>query len=152
MKKIKLTQGQFALVDDDCFEYLNQWKWHARKSDSAFYASRDEYGKKIHMHRVVITAAADVFVDHKDGNGLNNQTSNLRICSNSQNQRNRKSINKYGYKGVNKNGEKYRAHIRMGEVEFISKGFDSVEEAAHAYDEKAKELFGEFAWLNFPAD
>src|SRR5690348_11276017 len=99
MKKIKLTQGKYALVDDADFEYLNQWKWQAKKcSDTLFYAHRTQrYGlrsenKKHHfkMHKLILKSPKGFEIDHEDGNGLNNQRKNLRICTHSQNGMNKK--------------------------------------------------------------
>lgn len=94
MKKIKLSQGKYALVDDKDYEFLNQWKWSAKTNGrEIFYAYRKENsrktGKTIYMHRIIVNAPKGMDVDHINGDGLNNQRKNLRICTRSQNQRNR---------------------------------------------------------------
>jgi len=91
-------------------------------------------------------------VDHKDGDGLNNQRSNLRRSSalqNSQNQRLSRR-NKSGFKGVFFKGPKWMASIRMNGRSTHLGMFDSAEAAALAYDAAAAAAFGEFARLNFP--
>lgn len=159
MKQIPLSQGLFALVDDEDFEYLNQFKWHARKSRDTFYASRNlkiskNNRKTIQMHRVILgTTDTKIQGDHIDGNGLNNQKSNLREATHEQNRRNTKSY-KNGvskYKGVSyrKDSKKWRSIINFNKKVIRLGYFSSEIEAAKAYDVKAKELFGEFAWLNF---
>ena len=96
-----------------------------------------------------------VGIDHIDWNGLNNQSSNLRLCSTSQNGANkRKNEGKYSsqFKGVTwfKLANKWKADIQCNKKVFTLVLFISEEEAARAYDKRAQELFGEFAHLNFP--
>ena len=94
MSEIKLTQGCFALVDDDAFRELTQFNWHASKSGATFYAARHLHPTgtglgKMKMHHMVIGHPSDgMVVDHIDGNGLNNQRTNLRFVSVRQNQQN----------------------------------------------------------------
>lgn len=79
MKKIKLTQDKTALVDDDDYEYLSQWKWSLQRGYNKYYSARYFDGKYIYMHRLIISAKKGEYVDHIDNNGLNNQKLNLRI-------------------------------------------------------------------------
>jgi hypothetical protein len=156
MKEIQLTQGKVALVSDRCFEYINQWKWHAHFGD-VWYAERNEgkwpFQKKIKMHRVIMGITdSDIKIDHIDGNGLNNQDENLRVCTHAQNLRNRKkpSNNTSGWKGVCLIGNKYQAQITAeGKVIYLG-SFLTPEDAARAYDKAAKKYHKEFAYLNFP--
>lgn len=158
MKQIKLTQGKFAMVDDKLFEELNKKKWHAQKGNSTFYAVRSEYidGKwnTTGMHRLILGITdKNIFGDHIDHNGLNNQFSNLRACSNIENLRNKKIKEGYSsiYKGVSfhKIWRKWQVRIKGdGKRTHIGYFTDEVE-AAKAYDTAAKTLFGEFANLNF---
>lgn len=87
MREIELTKGKVALVDDDDFEYLNQWKWYVRKEKDVFYACRrkrkKEYNnpldfnskkqKIIRMHRVIMNTPDGLVVDHRNGDGLDNR-------------------------------------------------------------------------------
>lgn len=116
-KKIPLTQGKFALVDDEDFEYLSQWKWHASKYSNSYYACRTINSNKVLMHRFILNAQKELEVDHIDGNGLNNQKLNLRIVTHSRNMQNRKnnSNNKSGYKGVFFNKREKRWMSQIGE-------------------------------------
>ncbi|MBT1949615.1 HNH endonuclease [Enterobacter kobei] len=94
-------------------------------------------------------------IDHVDNDGTNNRWSNLRLATLNQNQHNRElsRANLTGYKGVsraNNLSKPYRANITIGRERRHLGYYRSAEEAAHAYDESARELFGEYARLNFP--
>lgn len=158
MKKIPLTQGQFALVDDKDFEFLNQWKWYARKSYNTFYACRalgvTERGvgkrKFTKMHIVIMGRKEGMILDHKDLDGLNNQRSNLRFVTEFQNATNKgiPKNNTTGRKGVCFENGKYRAAIRV-KGKLIHLGmFTDIDLAGSAYDEAAKKYFGMYAKLN----
>lgn len=167
MKRILLTQGKFALVDNEDFKWLNQWKWHARFNKFNWYVARSVYrsvytsrGRKkrinnkcIYMHRLILGLEDNDNnePDHKDGNGLNNQRFNLRRCSHQQNTQNKKKrINKTSrYKGVCKSHKKWCASIRNNNNLIHLGYFRNEVVAAKVYDQKAKELFGEFARTNF---
>jgi len=157
MKLIPLTKGLFAKVSNKDFKYLSQWKWYAHKSRDTFYAQRNiSTGIKkqttLIMHRVILMAADGQFVDHADCDGLNNTRKNIRICSLSQNAKNRKhykgSTSKY--KGVHyfRKNRKWVAYVNSNKIRFHLGYFDNPEDAAKAYNFKAKELHGKFARLN----
>jgi hypothetical protein len=155
MKEIKLTRGLVALVDDEDFDYLNQFRWHCDKHYSTYYVSRTiklKNGKQktILMHRVIMNTPEGMEVDHKDHNGLNCQKYNIRNCTHSQNKMNVKAYGIIKYLGVDliKKG-KYRSKIKVNGITKHIGIFDNPELAAMAYDKKAKYYFGEFANLNF---
>lgn len=165
MKEIKLTQGKVALVDDADYEWLNQWKWWAHKDYNTFYARRSYLlnGKTVgvKMHRLILNLTDPKIIgDHKDGNGLNNQRYNLRICTTSDNGRNRKTANGSSkFVGVSRvitkaqSGKDYqywRGNIKPDKhSKIINLGhFKTEAEAAKAYNEAALKYFGEFASLN----
>lgn len=155
MKEIKLTQGKVALVDDDDFEYLNQWKWTGLKKGKTFYAVRNDKGKRIYMHRQILcVTASNILVDHEDHNGCNNQRYNIRKCNKSQNQCNigAYSTNTSGYKGLyydKRNSlNRWTAYIMVNGKRTFLGSFNSKEDAALEYNKKATELHGEFANLN----
>lgn len=157
MKLISLTQGYSAMVDDSDYEWLNRFNWQYSKVDTLEYASRRAVkGKKytLGMHREIMKTPKGMHTDHKDGNGLNNQRNNLRICTASQNIMNSKisSNNSSGYKGVywQKNLKKWMVAIKINRQSIYLGYFTDKKEAAKKYDQKAIELFREFARLNFP--
>lgn len=156
MKKISLTQGKFALVDDEDFERVNQFKWCAYKCYYTFYAMRGEYKngrwRSIHMHRFILNAPKNKVTDHKDKNGLNNQKYNIRICSVGQNNCNVKkqknSLSKY--KGVmwRKSRQKWIAVINYkGKAKQVGTS-DIEKECAVFYNLAARRIHGKFACPN----
>jgi hypothetical protein len=160
MKKIKLTRGKYALVDDEDFPELNKYKWCCVKSHRVYYAVRRitikiKVSKIIFMHRVIMHCPKNKEVDHEDNNGLNCQKYNLRICNNKQNRLNSRMRrdNKSGYKGVGFHYGKYiRARIQVKGKEINLGYFPDVISAARAYDEMAIKHHGKFARLNFPQE
>ena len=168
MKTINLTKGFIALVDDEDYDFLMQWKWqltfiYKRGIKTKYaYASRRIYYKRksigqIFMHREVMNTPKGMEVDHIDHNCLNNQKKNLRNCTHSENQRNRVPHGKSKYLGVhifyNKSNKQVYEYIRAairenGKIKHLGV-FKTEEDAARAYDAAAKINYGEFANLNF---
>jgi len=158
-RKINLTQGKVALVDDEDFDELNKFKWFARRDpkNDVWYAERhktfDGEQKTIRMPHQ-ITDFKYRMVDHINHNGLDNRRCNLRPCNYSQNNKNhrKRKDNTSGLIGVgwNKHVKKWRARIAKDKKKIFLGYFNDKEEAGRAVDKKALELFGEFAVLNFP--
>mgnify|MGYP001616685408 CR=1 FL=1 len=157
-KLIPLTQGKFAIVDDEDFEYLNQHKWHACKRPTTWYAIRNIHkpdGKQtmIRMHREILKPPSGLETDHKDGNGLNNRRYNLRVATCSQNQQNRRKIRgrTSRFKGVylRRYNAKWGVAITVKRKTLHLGTFVSETQAAQAYDQAARTHFGEFAHVNF---
>jgi len=166
MKEIKLSpskHGQFyAQVDDADYDFLMQWKWYVSKGNKTFYARASYWdfetnvARKYDMHRLLLgLTQKELEGEHKDHNGLNNQRTNLRIATKSQNQMNRTKnknstskfrgvclfkVTKYTY---------WVAKIKVNEKHLHLGYFKNEEEAARAYDEAAIKYFKEFANLNF---
>jgi len=159
---IPLTQGQFAIVDEEDFDRLSQFKWYAFKRPNTFYARRVVgYSSKwqsiyeLMQHTVLRSRAMN---DHKDRNGLNNCKDNLRPCTIVQNAGNSgmRPNNSSGFKGVSdsgrRTGRKWIVYLRGAgrtPVGYVGSFADPVE-AAKAYDVAARKKYGEFAVLNFP--
>ena len=161
MKQIPLTQGKFAIVDDEDFEMLSKFKWCLRLANGKTYAYRraknheKHPSKTVKMHRFILNIVdPKIEVDHIDSNGLNNQRYNIRPCTHSQNLKNRgrQKNNTSGFKGVfwSKNAKKWEASVKVNAKKIYLGLFLIKENAARAYDAYAKEHFGEFAKLNFP--
>lgn len=157
MKKIPLTQGQYAIVDDEDYDKVVRYKWRAVWGGYCFYAVHTLWNKgkryEIRMHRFILNGPDTSLVDHRNYNGLDNRKSNLRLCSHSQSQYHRRG-SKNGtsqFKGVyfRTQNQSWQAQIKYnGKSIWIGQYEDEVA-AAKSYDEKARQLFGEFAHLNF---
>ena len=158
MREIELTKGQVALVDDADYELLSQFKWCARWSPNShgYYAQRmsrvnegPPYRRSVLMHSYL---TGWPLVDHIDHNGLNNTRQNLRPASREENAQNRKPDRRGSskYKGVYWREERSRwvVQIRANGVRRKGGLYTSEDDAARAYNELAKELHGEFAYLN----
>lgn len=164
MKEIFLNKNKFAIVDDEDYEYLMQWKWRV---SNAGYAVRTQhlgfngkrYGTKtISMHRVILGVGDEKcdlktnIVDHKNRNRLDNTKDNLRICNSLESARNRnkRSSNKSGFTGVHwhKLHSKWYSDVMVdGKRIFLGLFRDKIE-AAESYNKAAIKYFGEFAKLN----
>lgn len=154
-KEIPLTKGHVALIDDDDYERVSQYKW---TFDNNGYAVRKAGGhknpKKIMLHRFILDAPAGFDVDHIDHDLLNNVRSNLRVCNRSQNNANRLSLagSTSQYKGVSWNSKREYWQVYQtayGKRRWLGH-FQNEVEAALAYDDAAFAAFGDFARLNFP--
>jgi hypothetical protein len=161
MKRIKLTRGKHTIVDDDDFERLSKHKWQAVKGGKkliSWRACRSETvnGKKKHipMSNEIMPPQKGFVVDHKNNDSLDNRKENLRFATLSQNQHNkRKQTGNHRFKGIyfNKRYKIYSASINFNYKARHIGYYKTDVEAAKAYDVVAKELFGEFANLNFKA-
>jgi hypothetical protein len=160
VKLIPLTGGKFSVVDDVDFDSVNRFKWcHTVNGSGADrgYAVRRRVlpsGKvtRQYLHQFILGVTRPYYVDHKNGNPLDNQRVNLRICTQSQNMGNakkRKNVSSK-FKGVSfyKSRGKWEAYIKANGV-FVKLGYFATEiEAAKAYDNAAIANFGEFAKTN----
>ncbi len=151
VRYIALTKGKFATVETADYKHLMRFRWHAKETRGRFYAATVIKGKSVAMHRMLLTPPPGMVVDHIDGNGLNNCRSNLRLCTPEQNRRNTRPRRKSSpYLGVSRSGDKFKVQIKHnGRTHYLGQ-FESETEAARARDEKAKQLHGPYAWLNFP--
>lgn len=147
-KLVPLTQGKFAIVDNEDFDRVKSINWSVNKGGYAIST------RKGLMHRFIMNPSKDRIIDHKDRNTLNNRKENLRICGMSENSMN--SISKVNsksiYKGVYwiESRNKWKSLITLNQKTFYIGYFKSEIKAAKAYDKRAIQLFGEFALLNFP--
>ena len=149
MKRIKLTQGRFALVDDEDFEWLNTWKWHASKGSSTYYAITalpySNGGGHVKMHRMLLMyPRKPLMVDHINHDGLDNRKSNLRTCTNRENMSNLRSSGSSQYTGVSwhKLEKTWCSHITAHGKQRHLGYFKTEHEASLAYKEALTDLKG----------
>ncbi len=140
----------FAVVDDDDYQFISQWKWRADRSSTTFYAARSERGKRVRMHRQILGLQdGEVGVDHKNRNGLDNRRGNLRRATQSQNCFNRdfRKCNKSGEIGVfwHKAVRGWRSKIQVNGRQIWLGYFKNKSDAIRARREATKKYFGEFA-------
>jgi len=156
MKKIPMKHGRFVMVDDEDFEEMSKYKWSTSLDPKHHYAKHTVYypdgtRKTLRMHRLIMKAPNGVWVDHINGNGLDNRKENLRLCSPSENARNCRlgKGNTSGFKGVYLVKGKWRGEIKVNKTKYHLGTYKNKIDAAKAYDQAAKKYFGEFAKLNF---
>lgn len=156
MKVIELTKGQVAIVDDEDFERIAQWRWHINTQGYAVRKRRNPDGSKttLLMHREVLNAPKGVFIDHRNMHRTDNRRENLRITSRAGNRANSRANKgtKVGLKGVilikGAIRKPYCAQIRYeGKTRHIGV-FATAQEAHEAYCKAALERHGEFARFN----
>lgn len=152
MKRIPLTKGKEALVDDQDYEYLMQWKWCINGG----YAGRRARPHFYYMHKEIATKRlgfpSELKADHINGNPLDNRRGNLRPATQQMNGINAGlcSANSSGFKGVSlcNKTKTWAAYVHVRDQKHHLGYFDSKVDAAKAYNKAAKKHFGEFAWLN----
>ncbi len=161
MLNSKKYPGLVTIIDEEDYKELVKYKWYPvvdPKNNTIYVSTTQDNHKTIIMHRFIMQLHGNniknKMIDHEDHNGLNNQKENLRICTRSKNLQNSKKPKDAftsKYKGVDfrKDRNKYRALIMLDKKKYFIGHFDNEEDAAKAYDSKAIELFGEFAYLNF---
>jgi len=154
VKKIPLTQNKYAIVDDEYFAYLMQWKWYFNRG----YAVRNvsvcnNMRGQIYMHRFINKTPPELLTDHMNMDTLDNRKHNLRNATRGQNKRNsgKQKNNKSGFKGVswNDHSNKWLVYISCGGKRVNLGSFNDPIDAAETYDIAAYHLHGEFAKLNF---
>ena len=154
MKEIPLTQGKVAIVDDRDYPKLARHKWSALLVGKNWYAVNGGGKTFKYMHRLILKTLPGYQIDHRNHNGLDNRRSNLRLCNRSQNSFNRAPgrHSTSRYKGVywRKTRSKWQVSISVNSCLRYLGIFRHEVIAAKRYDETAKAVAGEFAWLNFP--
>jgi hypothetical protein len=156
-KKIPITGGLFALVDERDYVFLRLFNWFSTdRGDGVFRAARKAIGldENVYMHREIMQAPEGLEVDHENGDTLDNRRGNLRIATHAQNMRNMKrhKDNASGFKGVSWHAamRQWRSVIWVDNKQRHLGMFNDRVAAAKAYDSAALKFFGQFARLNFP--
>jgi hypothetical protein len=157
--EVILTQGKVTIIDLDDWELIRARTWgtaYSRQSRTPYALTsvplRDGRWTKIYLHRFLLKPKPGVRVDHKNHDGLDNRRSNLRFATAAESARNTRSRegSSSKYKGVtwDKNRKKWNACIKLGPTTYMLGRFDSETKAALAYNKRAREEYGEFAYLN----
>lgn len=158
--ELPLSRNLTAVIDNEDSD-LSEFKWHSHSDGYRFYAVRNRHTESRRttqqLHRVILerilnrSLAKGEFVDHINGNGLDNRRCNLRLANNAENCRNKRrdTRNSSGYKGVgfSKSSHKWRARIMVNNKSIWLGLFNTPEEAHKAYCEAAIHYFGDFARL-----
>lgn len=160
MARIPVTQGLYALIDDEDLVTVGRYRWHTCRNGRTCYARRNGSASErrqglaaVYLHHAILGVVAEV--DHINGDGLDNRRENLRIGTHQQNISNqRKQLDTSSrFKGVDyyKQYGRWRARCKCnGHVHCLGY-FEHEEDAARAYDAAARSLFGAYARTNFPA-
>lgn len=158
MKEIPLTQGFVAIVDDEDYSRVSQFKWYVMKRRRSVHAGRtirrpDGGETTRYLHKEILSTAARV--DHRDGNGLNNRRENLRAATTKQNNqafqlKRKNTTSKFRGVSLNRRDSRWWAQIQVNGKNRLLGRFTHEEDAARAYDKAAREHFGDFAAPNFP--
>lgn len=160
----QLASGICYSPEDAELITAHPWYIHSCVTPGLFYAYTYLYREgdeprqtrrlKRYLHRIIVKPPDGLLVDHRDRNGLNCCRWNLRIATHSENSANRinRDVSLLGYRGVEFHGRQYRARLTFRGQSVRIGNYPTALEAALAYDVKARELFGEFAWLNFDED
>lgn len=156
MATFEIKGGHVVLLDDKDLPLVQDYKWYARPTNGNIYAkARLGSGRSApqgDMPRVIMNPKPGQFVDHINGNGLDNRRANLRICRQKDNARNcRRPVGASGYRGVRFRRDRgsWVAHLSIDNKEVYVGSYASADEAARARDEAALKHHGQFAVLNF---
>lgn len=156
---VTLTRGMYAKVDREDYEIVSQYKWYATPGKITWYAKTSAWdntvgrSRSISMHRLLLDAQPGQLVDHANHDGLDNRRANIRLATNSQNTANsskKRKAARYRGLGFNNRLRRWQVYVEKDGYCHYCGSYKNDEEAAKAYDQKAVELFGEFATLNFP--
>jgi hypothetical protein len=165
ISRISLPGGREALIDASDLNLVSEFDWKVKGDKHCSYAysykKTTERDVLVHMHRIILAAPSGLYVDHIDGDGLNNTRANLRLCTRAENNRHRihrHSNTKKPFKGVftfrqkNKGGlyVRFYGRVDVHGKRFVSPLVETEEEAARGYDRLASLHYGQFAALNFP--
>ena len=158
MKKLELSRGKEALLDDEDYIIAKRYKWYAHYRRGKFYAATQLYDPAtktqslVSLHDVILWKPKGFIIDHINGDSLDNRRKNLRVCTYSENCQNTKirKDNTSGVRGVNrKQGtEQWVARVSFKKKRFYLGTFDKKKDAIEAYNKKASELYGINAKLN----
>jgi len=158
-RKIAIGEGEFTIVDQQVYYQLGHFKWSVCGDDKNIYAARilrkTQFGRIMtsFLHREIMNDPEGFFVDHRNGNGLDNRRDNLRLATRSQNSANKRKRKNTSSRFIgvhlDKPSGRWYATIKKNEKRHWIGSFVNEIDAAHAYDAAAIKYHGEFAKLNF---
>lgn len=156
--KIPLTQGEFALIDEEDLALIEPHTWHAEvtvRAGKPYKVARTNItvngrSKTFRMHQFLVDIPKGMQIDHRNGNALDNRRENLRLATPSQNCQNRFRAGRSGFKGVWAYKKHFVAFVKAAGKHIYLGSAPTAEQAARLYDAGAQKYFGEFARLNFP--
>ena len=149
--------GEFKfLIDDEDYEKVKDYRWYVVVDEDRRYVraheKKSENYSKVRLHRLIMNYSGNMFVDHINGNGLDNRKENLRICTNSENNMNsiKRKKGTSVYKGVSfdKSRNKYESYITINKKKIHLGRYETEEQAAQAYNNVVENHFGRFARPN----
>ena len=140
-------KGEEFIIDAEDLKNIKDYCWY---KDTTGYIATHINGTGIRLHTFILKNSRRCSIDHINRNSLDNRKANLRVCTQQQNTFNQgiSKNNTTGFKGVTKKNNKWIAQIMHNRQHIYLGIFNSPQKAAHAYNTKAKELFGEYAFLN----
>lgn len=153
VRQLQCTLGKVALIDEADYSLVSQFSWHTARRGSklrpATWVMRDGKRRRLTLHRLLINDAS--LVDHANGDTFDNRRDNLRPCSIAQNNQNaaKRAGTASKFKGVSPYKDKFQVQIQANGLKQTRRAKSEIE-AAHIYDELAREMHGAFACLNFP--
>lgn len=145
-KRVPLTRGLFAIIDDEDYDEISQYQWYASQTYNRYYASRDFKikGVRFHekMHRIIMGSPKGLEIDHINGDGLDNRKENLRIVTHRQNHWNRHTPKTSRFPGVSyvPKDNRWRVKIQINGVNKHIGCYSSEEEAALVYKKVCSQL------------
>ncbi|MEW6047109.1 MAG: HNH endonuclease [Bacillota bacterium] len=148
-----------ALVDDEDYDRVARYRWYkTSRASGALYAQTRINGRSVAMHRFILNPPDGVEVDHRDGSGLNNQKTNLRLCARQQNRWHARGSRRWAdgvlTKGISRERDRsgavwlWYASITVNGIVWRAGPYRTRQEAMDAYDEAARRIFGEYAWTH----
>lgn len=147
MKKIPLTRGKVAIIDDADYPLIAGYRWYCNDEG---YAVSNNKGNSLRMHRLILGTPPDKITDHINKNGLDNRRSNLRLADKSTNGCNRpkQANNKSGVKGVcfDKRFGYWRAYVTLNRKQVFNSYYKKFEDAVAARRAAALKYHKEFAY------
>lgn len=147
---VPLTRDKIAVIDEEDAPCVLPHHWCAAKPHRVWYAVSRINGEYTYLHRFIMQAVPRSRIDHKNGDGLDCTRANLRFVTNQENAFNsvKRVDSQNPYKGIFRQGDRWRAYLRLNGKAIHLGIFDTAADAARAYDAKAIEIFGEYARTN----